>query len=66
MFRQYVTNPKAMVALSFFVAIVAMHNSIPQKTFYIVVAVYILGLILWGIYELVQHYRHKTARRRTC
>ncbi len=36
----------------FFVAIVAMHNSIPQKTFYIVVAVYILGLILWGIYEL--------------
>ncbi|WP_180177261.1 type VI secretion system membrane subunit TssM [Acinetobacter sp. YH12039] len=56
---QYVTNPKAMVALSFFVAIVAMHNSIPQKTFYIVVAVYILGLILWGIYELVQHYRHK-------
>jgi type VI secretion system protein ImpL len=55
---QYVTNPKAIMALSFFVAILAMHNAVPDKVFWIIVTVYIFSLIIWGIYELVQHYRH--------
>ena len=55
---QYVTNPKAIMALSFFVAILAMHNAVPDKVFWIIVTVYIFSLIIWGIYELVQHYRN--------
>jgi type VI secretion system protein ImpL len=54
---QYVTNPKAMMALAFFVTIIAMHNTVPDKAFWIIVAVYLLGLMIWGIYELVQHLR---------
>lgn len=52
---QYVTNPKAMMALSFFVALVAMYNSVPPKTFYTLVSIYCIGLIFWGIYEFIQH-----------
>lgn len=56
---QYVTNPKAIMALSFFVAILAMHNTVPNKVFWIIVSVYILGLMAWGIYEFVQRYRQE-------
>jgi type VI secretion system protein ImpL len=52
---QYVTNPKAMMALSFFVALVAMHNSVPPKTFYTLAGIYVTGMIIWGIYELIQY-----------
>ena len=56
---QYVTNPKAMMALSMFVALIAMNNSVPPKIFWILVAIYIIGLIIWGIYELVQYRKNR-------
>lgn len=55
---QYVTNPKAIMALSFFVALAAMRNAVPNKIFWMMAAVYILSLIVWGVYEIIQHYRH--------
>ncbi|MEG2471835.1 type VI secretion system membrane subunit TssM [Acinetobacter sp.] len=55
---QYVTNPKAIMALSFFVALAAVRNAVPNKVFWMMAAVYVLCLIIWGVYELIQHYRH--------
>ncbi|CAM4326267.1 type VI secretion system membrane subunit TssM [Acinetobacter pragensis] len=55
---QYVTNPKAIMALSFFVAIMAMRNSVPNNYFWMITALYILGLVIWGIYEIIQHHRN--------
>ena len=48
---QYVTNPKAIMALSFFVALAAMRNAMPNKVFWMMAAVYILSLIVWGVYD---------------
>jgi type VI secretion system protein ImpL len=56
---QYATNPKAMMALSMFVALIAMNNSVPPKIFWILVAIYIIGLIIWGIYELIKHRKNR-------
>lgn len=55
---QYVTNPKVMMALSFFVVIISMKNTVSDHVFWMLVAVYILILVVWGIYALIQHYRH--------
>ena len=55
---QYVTNPKVMMALSFFVVIISMKNTVSDRVFWMLVAVYILILVVWGIYALIQHYRH--------
>ena len=55
---QYVTNPKVMMALSFFVVIISMKNTVSDHVFWMLVAVYSLILVVWGIYTLIQHYRH--------
>lgn len=55
---QYVTNPKVMMALSFFVVIISMKNTVSDHVFWMLVAVYILILVVWGIYALIQYYRH--------
>ena len=55
---QYVTNPKAIMALSFFVVIFSMKNTVSERVFWILVTVYSLILMIWGIYALIQHYQH--------
>ncbi len=55
---QYVTNPKAIMALSFFVVIISMKNTVSDRVFWILVTVYSLILLVWGIYALIQHYHH--------
>ncbi|MCO8107734.1 type VI secretion system membrane subunit TssM [Acinetobacter indicus] len=56
---QYVTNPKAIIALSIFVALIASYNTIPRNLFWALMAVYILGVVGYGIYALIQRYRHE-------
>ncbi len=55
---QYVTNPKAIIALSCFVALFAMYNTIPAKVFWTLMICYILGLVIWGVYLLIMRRRH--------
>ncbi|QIO07596.1 type VI secretion system membrane subunit TssM [Acinetobacter lanii] len=55
---QYVTNPKAIIALSLFVALVSAYSTIPKQYFWPLAAAYVLGLIGYGIYWLIQRKRH--------
>ena len=55
---QYVTNPKAIIALSIFVAIVSSYSAVPRKYFVMMMAAYVLGLIIYGIYWLFQRRKH--------
>ncbi|MFC6168346.1 type VI secretion system membrane subunit TssM [Acinetobacter terrestris] len=55
---QYLTHPKAIIALSFLVALVSSYNIIPRNIFWALVTAYILALIGYGIYWLIQKYRH--------
>ncbi|NHB59142.1 type VI secretion system membrane subunit TssM [Acinetobacter sp. 194] len=55
---QYVTNPKAIIALSLFVALVSAYNTIPRQYFWPLAAAYVLGLIGYGIYWFIQRKRH--------
>ena len=51
---QYVTNPKAIIALSLFVALISSYNVIPRPVFWGLLAAYIVGLIGYSIYALIQ------------
>ena len=55
---QYVTNPKAIIALSLFVALISTYNVIPRNIFWALLATYILGLICYGIFALIQRKKH--------
>lgn len=55
---QYVTNPKAIIALSLFVALVSAYSVIPRQYFWPLVAAYVIGLIVYGVYWLIQRKRH--------
>ena len=55
---QYVTNPKAIIALSLFVALVSAYNTIPRQYFWPLAAAYVIGLIGYGIYWFIQRKRH--------
>lgn len=55
---QYITNPKAIIALSLFVALVSSYSVLPRHIFWALTASYMLGLICYGIYWLVQRRRH--------
>ncbi|MFG0589242.1 type VI secretion system membrane subunit TssM [Acinetobacter sp. YQ_14] len=55
---QYITNPKAIIALSLFVALISSYSSIPRHIFWALAATYALGLIVYGIYWLIQRKRH--------
>lgn len=56
---QYVTNPKAIIALSLFVALVSAYNTIPRQYFWPLAAAYVIGLIGYGIYWLIQRRRNE-------
>ena len=56
---QYVTNPKAIIALSLLVALISTYNVIPRYVFWGLLATYILVLIGYGIYWLVQRKKHE-------
>ncbi|WP_284880452.1 type VI secretion system membrane subunit TssM [Acinetobacter variabilis] len=55
---QYVTHPKVIMALSFLVVLISMKNTVSDRVFWSLAAVYITVLVGWGIYELIQRYRH--------
>lgn len=56
---QYVTNPKAIIALSLFVALVSAYNTIPRQYFWPLAAAYVIGLVGYGIYWLIQRRRNQ-------
>ncbi|EOY9601298.1 type VI secretion protein IcmF/TssM N-terminal domain-containing protein, partial [Acinetobacter baumannii] len=55
---QYITNPKAIIALSLFVALMSSYTSIPRHIFWALASAYALGLIVYGIYWLIQRKKH--------
>ena len=55
---QYITNPKAIIALSLFVALISSYSTIPRHIFWALAVTYVLGLIVYGIYWLIQRKRH--------
>lgn len=55
---QYLTNPKAIIALSLFVALVSAYSVIPRPYFWPLLAAYVIGLIGYGIYWFIQRKRH--------
>lgn len=55
---QYITNPKAIIALSLFVALVSSYSSVSRRTFVALAIAYVVGLIGYGIYWLIQRRRH--------
>lgn len=56
---QYITNPKAIIALSLFVALLSSYSVIPRQIFWALLAAYILALICYGIYWLIQRRKHE-------
>ena len=55
---QYITNPKLVIALSILVALVSSYSVVPRQYFFMMVAAYILGLVIYGIYWLIQRRKH--------
>lgn len=55
---QYVTNPKAIIALSLFVALLSSYNVIARPIFWGLAATYGFGLLCYGIYWLVKRRKH--------
>lgn len=51
---QYVTNPKAMIALSLLAALLSSYNYLPRYIFWGLLAAYIVALIAYGIYWLIK------------
>ena len=45
-FWQYITNPKAIIALSFLVALISSYNLIPRHIFWALIAAYALAACL--------------------
>ena len=56
---QYITNPKAIIALSLFVALLSSYNVIPRHIFILLCVAYVVGLIGYGIYWLIQRRKHE-------
>lgn len=55
---QYMSHPKAMMALSFLVVIISMKNTVSDRLFWIVLGGYATILMVWGFYVWIQRYRH--------
>lgn len=55
---QYVTNPKAIIALSIFVALISSYSVVPRRIFIIMLAAYLLGLLIYAIFWLIQRRKH--------
>lgn len=45
---QYITNPKAIIALSLLVALISSYSYIPQTIFWILLALYVVMLLAYG------------------
>ncbi|TCB70466.1 type VI secretion system membrane subunit TssM [Acinetobacter sp. ANC 4216] len=54
---QYVTHPKAIIALSILVLLVSSYPAIPRNIFWTLVAAYVFTIIGYGIYRRVQKNR---------
>ena len=55
---QYITNPKAIITLSILVALVSSYSVIPRKIFWALLATYVVGLICYGVYWLIQRQKN--------
>lgn len=55
---QYMSNPKAMIALSLFIALLSTYSVLPRKIFWILVVSYALSVIAYVIYWLIQRKQH--------
>lgn len=55
---QYITNPKAIIALSLFVALLSSYNSIPRPLFFALAVSYFVGLLSYIIYSLIKRRKH--------
>ena len=60
---QYVTHPKAIIALSIFVLLVSSYPAIPRNIFWALVVAYVFTIIGYGSYRRVQ--KNRTARQGT-
>jgi type VI secretion system protein ImpL len=56
---QYITNPKAMIALSILVALISSFNVVPRHIFIMLCIAYLLGLIGYGVYWWIQRRKHE-------
>jgi type VI secretion system protein ImpL len=56
---QYITNPKAIIALSILVALISAKGIMPPNVFLGLIVAYIVGLIIYGIYWLIQRRRNE-------
>ena len=56
---QYITNPKAIIAISIGIALVSSYSITPRPIFLAMVGAYVLGLICYGIYWLVQRRKNE-------
>lgn len=54
---QYVSNPKAIIALSLLLALLSSYNYMSPLLFWPLVAVYLIGLIAYGIYAWIMRRR---------
>ncbi|TCM66577.1 type VI secretion system protein ImpL [Acinetobacter calcoaceticus] len=55
---QYVSNPKAIIALSLLVALLSSFNYLPRAVFWPLLAAYIVGLFGYAIYWLIMRRKH--------
>ncbi len=51
---QYVTNPKAMIALSLLVALLSSYRFLPPYVFWGLLATYVVAFLAYGIYWLIR------------
>lgn len=55
---QYITNPKAIIALSLFISLISSYSVLPRRIFWLLLGLYLLGLIGYGIYWLIDRRRN--------
>ncbi|CAB1221476.1 type VI secretion system membrane subunit TssM [Acinetobacter bouvetii] len=55
---QYITNPKAIIVLSVLVALLSSYQVLPRNIFWALLMAYILALVVYGLYWLIQKKRH--------
>lgn len=56
---QYVTNPKVVIALSLLVALISSYSVLPRQYFLGLMVAYILGVVLYGVYWLIQRKKNE-------
>lgn len=56
---QYVTNPKAIIALSLFVALLSSYRVLPRNVFLALLITYILAVLCYVVYWLIQRKKNE-------